>query len=161
MCGIRPWLMIKVERIGSRETLNFWEKLHLVIILELYWTLDAQLLALIIFALTAISITPKDVDENQIQFAQSAVCLRWWQLWQHDAYCIQARLLKMEDLTSHLCWELVKKEGYVAIWRKPSNNNCYLGRDADPPLLVLNLHYDPSDDPDNVWYLYYLFSIFF
>ncbi|MCL7022892.1 hypothetical protein MKW94_018479 [Papaver nudicaule] len=55
----------------------------------------------------------------------------------------------MEDLTTRLCWELVKKEESVAVWRKPSNNNCYLERDvgAQPPLC------DLSDDPDNVWYV--------
>jgi hypothetical protein len=53
----------------------------------------------------------------------------------------------MLNLTTHLCWELVKKEGYIAIWKKPLNNNCYLSRDtgALPPLC------DPDDDPDNVW----------
>ncbi|KAI3908213.1 hypothetical protein MKW98_029514 [Papaver atlanticum] len=52
-----------------------------------------------------------------------------------------------KDLTTRLCWELVMKEGYVAMWRKPSNNSCYLGRDAgaEPPVC------DPNDDPDNVW----------
>ncbi|KAI3954802.1 hypothetical protein MKW98_002908 [Papaver atlanticum] len=62
----------------------------------------------------------------------------------------QKQWKEMEGLTTtRLCWELVKKEGYVAIWRKPSNNSCYLGRDAgaQPPLC------DPSDDPDNVWYV--------
>ncbi|PPS14510.1 hypothetical protein GOBAR_AA06067 [Gossypium barbadense] len=29
---------------------------------------------------------------------------------------------EMEDLTARICWELVKKEGYIAIWRKPLNN---------------------------------------
>ncbi|XP_072961546.1 probable methyltransferase PMT11 [Typha angustifolia] len=55
---------------------------------------------------------------------------------------------EMEDLTAHICWELVKKEGYVAIWRKPSNNSCYTSRDsgAQPPLC------DAEDDPNNAWY---------
>lgn len=55
----------------------------------------------------------------------------------------------MEDLTIRLCWELVKKEGYIAIWRKPLNNSCYLNRDTgvQPPLC------DPNDDPDDVWYV--------
>ncbi|KAJ6311797.1 hypothetical protein OIU77_013531 [Salix suchowensis] len=54
---------------------------------------------------------------------------------------------EMLNLTTHLCWELVKKEGYIAIWKKPLNNSCYLSRDpgAIPPLC------DPDDDPDNVW----------
>jgi len=56
---------------------------------------------------------------------------------------------EMVNLTSRLCWNLVKKEGYIAIWQKPSNNNCYLSRKAgtQPPLC------DSEDDPDNVWYV--------
>ncbi|KAK9282604.1 hypothetical protein L1049_010821 [Liquidambar formosana] len=56
---------------------------------------------------------------------------------------------EMVNLTTHLCWELVKKEGYIAIWQKPLNNSCYLNRKAgaQPPLC------DPDDDPDNVWYV--------
>ncbi|XP_031274015.1 probable methyltransferase PMT11 [Pistacia vera] len=56
---------------------------------------------------------------------------------------------EMLNLTTRLCWELVKKEGYVAIWQKPSNNSCYLSREAGttPPLC------DPDDNPDNVWYV--------
>jgi hypothetical protein len=55
---------------------------------------------------------------------------------------------EMLNLTISLCWKLVKKEGYVAIWQKPFNNDCYLSREAGtkPPLC------DESDDPDNVWY---------
>ncbi|KAF7038584.1 hypothetical protein CFC21_048754 [Triticum aestivum] len=56
---------------------------------------------------------------------------------------------EMEDLTTRLCWELVKKEGYVAMWRKPVNNSCYMSRDpgVKPPLC------DTDDNPDNVWYV--------
>ncbi|KAJ8747350.1 hypothetical protein K2173_012930 [Erythroxylum novogranatense] len=56
---------------------------------------------------------------------------------------------EMLKLTRRLCWELVKKEGYIAIWKKPMNNNCYLSRDTGttPPLC------DRDDDPDNVWYV--------
>lgn len=52
----------------------------------------------------------------------------------------------MEELTSHICWELVNRRGEIAIWRKPLNNSCYLSRDGgqQPPLC------DSSDDPDNV-----------
>lgn len=54
----------------------------------------------------------------------------------------------MEELTASICWELVKKEGYIAIWRKPLNNSCYLNRSTEvqPPLC------DSNDNPDNVWY---------
>ncbi|KAL5717266.1 hypothetical protein ACHQM5_010304 [Ranunculus cassubicifolius] len=62
---------------------------------------------------------------------------------------LQEQWKEMEDLTSRLCWELVKKEGYIAIWRKPVNNICYNSRaaGAQPPLC------DLDDDPDNVWYV--------
>lgn len=54
---------------------------------------------------------------------------------------------EMLNLTTRLCWELVKKEGYIAIWKKPLNNSCYLNREPEttPPLC------DPNDDPDSVW----------
>ncbi|RZC78479.1 hypothetical protein C5167_002655 [Papaver somniferum] len=150
---------------------------------------------------TTLSIAPKDVHENQIQFAlergvpamvaafatrrllypsqafELIHCSRCRINWTCDdgIYLLEVnRMLRgggyfvwaaqpvykheiplqeqwkeMEDLTTRLCWELVKKEGYVAIWRKPSNNSCYTGRDAgtQPPLC------DLSDDPDNVWYV--------
>ncbi|XP_028105901.1 66 kDa stress protein-like [Camellia sinensis] len=53
---------------------------------------------------------------------------------------------EMINLTSHLCWNLVK-EGYIAIWQKPLNNSSYLSREAgtQPPLC------DSDDDPDSVW----------
>ncbi|CAL1374577.1 unnamed protein product [Linum trigynum] len=56
---------------------------------------------------------------------------------------------EMLNLTTRLCWELVKKEGYIAIWQKPKNNSCYLSRDegVSPPLC------DQDDDPDKVWYV--------
>ncbi|PQQ06606.1 putative methyltransferase PMT11 [Prunus yedoensis var. nudiflora] len=56
---------------------------------------------------------------------------------------------EMLNLTTRLCWEFVKKDGYIAIWQKPLNNSCYLNRDpgTKPPLC------DPSDDPDEVWYV--------
>lgn len=54
---------------------------------------------------------------------------------------------EMVNLTTRLCWNLVKKEGYIAIWQKPMNNSCYLEREpgTQPPLCETN------DDPDNVW----------
>ncbi|CAN1730484.1 Probable methyltransferase PMT10, partial [Linum perenne] len=62
---------------------------------------------------------------------------------------IENQWKEMEDLTGRLCWKLVKREGNVAIWHKPLNSSCYLGRDigAQPPLCSSN------DDPDNVWYV--------
>lgn len=56
---------------------------------------------------------------------------------------------EMVNLTTRLCWNLVKKEGYIAIWQKPVNNSCYLSREPGtrPPLC------EPDDDPDNVWYV--------
>jgi len=60
--------------------------------------------------------------------------------------------LEMENLTTRICWELVKKEGYIAIWRKPLNNSCYINRDpsVQPPLC------DAEDDPNSVWYIQHL-----
>ena len=57
---------------------------------------------------------------------------------------------EMLNVTTRLCWVLVKKEGYIAIWQKPTNNTCYLSRDAGimPPLC------NPEDDPDSVWYVW-------
>ncbi|TVU36537.1 hypothetical protein EJB05_18474, partial [Eragrostis curvula] len=55
----------------------------------------------------------------------------------------------MEDLTARLCWELVKKEGYIAMWRMPLNNTCYMKRNpaVKPPLC------DTDDNPDDVWHV--------
>lgn len=54
----------------------------------------------------------------------------------------------MTDLTTRICWELVKKEGDIAVWQKPLNNSCYINRKAGvQPLLCA-----PQDDPDHVWY---------
>ncbi|KAD5962035.1 hypothetical protein E3N88_13508 [Mikania micrantha] len=56
---------------------------------------------------------------------------------------------EMTNLTTRLCWNLVKIEGYIAIWQKPLNNSCYLNREPGtlPPLC------DKNDDPDDVWYV--------
>ncbi|GAU36383.1 hypothetical protein TSUD_151500 [Trifolium subterraneum] len=56
---------------------------------------------------------------------------------------------EMLNLTTRLCWKFLKKDGYIAVWQKPFDNSCYLNREAGtkPPLC------DPSDDPDNVWYV--------
>ncbi|XP_061975158.1 probable methyltransferase PMT11 [Populus nigra] len=69
-------------------------------------------------------------------------------VYKHE-HVLEEQWAEMLNLTTHLCWELVKKEGYIAIWKKPINNSCYLSRDtgAIPPLC------DPDDDPDNVWYV--------
>ncbi|KAJ4965135.1 hypothetical protein NE237_016984 [Protea cynaroides] len=150
---------------------------------------------------TTMSIAPKDVHENQIQFALergvpamvaafamhrlpypsqafdlihcSRCRINWtrddgilllevdrmlraggyfaWAaqpVYKHEVN-LQEQWKEMEDLTVRLCWELVKKEGYIAIWQKPLNNSCYGSREAGtrPPVC------DPSDDPDNVWYV--------
>ncbi|KAK8473152.1 hypothetical protein PHAVU_001G067200 [Phaseolus vulgaris] len=150
---------------------------------------------------TTLSIAPKDVHENQIQFAlergvpaMAAVfatqrllfpsqafdlihCSRCRINWTRDdgillleanrllraggyfvwaaqpvykhEETLQEQWKEMENLTTSICWELVQKEGYIAIWRKPMNNSCYLSRDmaVHPPLCESN------DDPDNVWYV--------
>ncbi|KAG5111888.1 hypothetical protein AAZX31_13G022000 [Glycine max] len=150
---------------------------------------------------TTLSVAPKDVHENQIQFALergvpamvavfathrllfpsqafdlihcSRCRINWtrddgillleanrllraggyfvWAaqpVYKHEE-TLQEQWTEMENLTASICWELVRKEGYIAIWRKPLDNSCYLGRDIDahPPLCESN------DDPDNVWYV--------
>ncbi|KAL2317850.1 hypothetical protein Fmac_031726 [Flemingia macrophylla] len=150
---------------------------------------------------TTLSIAPKDVHENQIQFALergvpamiavfathrllfpseafdlihcSRCRINWtrddgillleanrllrtggyfvWAaqpVYKHEE-SLQEQWKEMENLTASICWELVQKEGYIAIWRKPMNNSCYLSHDAavHPPLCESN------DDPDNVWYV--------
>ncbi|XP_052108939.1 probable methyltransferase PMT10 isoform X3 [Arachis duranensis] len=61
---------------------------------------------------------------------------------------LQEQWKEIEDLASSICWKLVKKEGYIAIWQKPMNNSCYHSRDnaVHPPLCESN------DDPDDVWF---------
>lgn len=149
---------------------------------------------------TTLSIAPKDVHENQIQFALErgvpamvAVfgthrllypsqafdlihCSRCRINWTRDdgilllevnrmlragGYFVwaaqpvykhednlQQQWKEMENLTESMCWKLLKKEGYIAIWQKPLNNSCYANRKPvpKPPLCEI------SDDPDNVWY---------
>ncbi|CAN6471642.1 unnamed protein product [Victoria cruziana] len=53
----------------------------------------------------------------------------------------------MEKLTASLCWNLVKKEGRIAIWKKPTGNSCYINREdgAEPPLCEFD------EDLDDVW----------
>ncbi|XP_054798057.1 probable methyltransferase PMT10 isoform X1 [Prosopis cineraria] len=149
---------------------------------------------------TTLSIAPKDVHENQIQFALergvpamvaifsmhrlpfpsqafdlihcSRCRINWtrddgillleadrllraggyfvWAaqpVYKHEEI-LQGQWKEMENLTAHICWELVRKEGYIAIWRKPMDNSCYLSRDigVQSPLC------DSNDDPDEVWY---------
>ncbi|XP_010691259.2 probable methyltransferase PMT11 [Beta vulgaris subsp. vulgaris] len=150
---------------------------------------------------TTLSVAPKDVHENQIQFALergvpamvaafstrrllypsqafdlihcSRCRINWtrddgilllevnrllrgggyfaWAaqpVYKHEPI-LEEQWKEMVNLTTRLCWELVKKEGYIAIWQKPLNNSCYLSREAgtSPPLC------DKDDDPDNVWYV--------
>nr|CAB3474799.1 unnamed protein product [Digitaria exilis] len=112
-----------------------------------------------------LSIAPKDVHENQIQFAlerDGILLLEVNRLLRAGGYFAwaaqpvykheeaqQEAWKDMEDLTARLCWELVKKEGYIAMWRKPLNNSCYMNRDpaVKPPLC------DTDDNPDDVWYV--------
>ncbi|KAL3838441.1 hypothetical protein ACJIZ3_023032 [Penstemon smallii] len=69
-------------------------------------------------------------------------------VYKHEAV-LEEQWEEMVNLTSRLCWTLVKKEGYIALWQKPFNNSCYLSREegSTPPLC------EPNDDPDNVWYV--------
>ncbi|XP_010534523.1 PREDICTED: probable methyltransferase PMT11 [Tarenaya hassleriana] len=68
-------------------------------------------------------------------------------VYKHEAV-LEEQWTEMLNLTDRLCWKLVKKEGYIAIWQKPFDNSCYLSREdgTKPPLC------DADDDPDNVWY---------
>lgn len=68
-------------------------------------------------------------------------------VYKHEA-ALEVQWQEMLNLTTRLCWEFVKKNGYMAVWRKPLNNSCYLNRaeGTQPPLC------DPNDDPDKVWY---------
>ncbi|KAL6581104.1 hypothetical protein OROMI_007027 [Orobanche minor] len=67
-------------------------------------------------------------------------------VYKHEA-ALEEQWEEIVNLTSRLCWTLLKKEGYIAIWQKPLNNSCYLKREegTQPPLC------EPHDDPDNVW----------
>lgn len=148
-----------------------------------------------------LSIAPKDVHENQIQFAlERGVpamvgvlathrllyssqafdiihCSRCRIEWTRDGGILLAevdRVLRgggyfawaaqpvykhegnlpeewqaMLNLTNRLCWKLVTKEHYLAIWQKPFDNSCYESRQpgTEPPLC------DANDDPDNLWYV--------
>ncbi|XP_042017551.1 probable methyltransferase PMT11 [Salvia splendens] len=69
-------------------------------------------------------------------------------VYKHEA-ALEEQWEEMVNLTTRLCWTLVKKEGYIAIWQKPLNNSCYLSREEGtlPPLCA------PDDDPDKVWYV--------
>ncbi|XP_010067444.2 probable methyltransferase PMT11 [Eucalyptus grandis] len=69
-------------------------------------------------------------------------------VYKHEAI-LEEQWAEMLNLTTRLCWELVKKEGQIAIWQKPLNNSCYLSREpGTTPRLC-----EPEDDPDNVWYV--------
>ncbi|XVE60258.1 hypothetical protein DITRI_Ditri05aG0114600 [Diplodiscus trichospermus] len=146
---------------------------------------------------TTLSIAPKDVHENQIQFALelpamvavfathrllypgqafdlmhcSRCRINWtrddgillleanrmlraggyfaWAaqpVYKHEVI-LQEQWKEIEDLTARICWELIKKEGCIALWQKPLKNSCYVNRDIGvlPPLC------DLDDNSDNVW----------
>ncbi|XP_073041952.1 probable methyltransferase PMT11 [Primulina eburnea] len=69
-------------------------------------------------------------------------------VYKHEAV-LEEQWEDMVNLTKRICWTLMKKEGYIAIWQKPLNNSCYLSREkgSQPPLCIRD------DDPDNVWYV--------
>ncbi|XP_073288402.1 probable methyltransferase PMT11 [Primulina huaijiensis] len=66
-----------------------------------------------------------------------------------DEEVLEEQWKDLINLTRRLCWNLVKREGYIALWQKPFNNSCYMSREEgmQPPLC------EPNDDPDNVWYV--------
>ncbi|XP_028090506.1 probable methyltransferase PMT10 [Camellia sinensis] len=150
---------------------------------------------------TTLSIAPKDVHENQIQFALErgvpamvAVfathrllypsqafdlihCSRCNINWARDDGILLLEVNRMLRAGAHFVWAAqsvyehednsqeqwkemenlswrtfnlaIKREGYIAIWRKPLGNNCYVNRhpQLQPPICEAN------DDPDNVWYV--------
>ncbi|XP_020524861.1 probable methyltransferase PMT11 isoform X3 [Amborella trichopoda] len=55
----------------------------------------------------------------------------------------------VENLSKQLCWTLINKMENVALWKKPSDNKCYLtrGTGAQPPLC------DAMENQDDVWYV--------
>lgn len=63
----------------------------------------------------------------------------------------------MSKATKSLCWEVVaiKKDTLngvgIAIYKKPSSNNCYESRTENNPPLC-----EEKDDPDAAWYLSFL-----
>nr|XP_043619512.1 probable methyltransferase PMT11 isoform X2 [Erigeron canadensis] len=69
-------------------------------------------------------------------------------VYKHEAL-LEEQWEEMMNLTNCLCWNLVKKEGYIAILQKPLDNSCYLNRDSEtqPPLCR------KEDNPDDVWYV--------
>ncbi|KAG6624370.1 probable methyltransferase PMT10 [Carya illinoinensis] len=88
------------------------------------------------------------LEANRMLRAGGYFVLAGEQVYKHDE-SLRKQWEEMEDLTTRICWKLVKKKGYIAIWQKPLNNSCYLNRDngLQPPLC------DSSDDPDDVWYV--------
>jgi hypothetical protein len=66
----------------------------------------------------------------------------------------------MRTVTKSMCWDLVviakdKLNGVAAaIYRKPSDNECYERRSKNEPPMC-----SESDDPNAAWYIYFLFSI--
>lgn len=66
----------------------------------------------------------------------------------------------MKELTKAMCWELVSinKDSVngvsAAIYRKPTNNDCYEQRpEKEPPLCP------DSDDPNAAWYLSFMIVV--
>ena len=65
-------------------------------------------------------------------------------------------LTAMSKLTEQMCWKLVKKERdamnkiSVAIYQKPSSNECYEQRSQNEPPLC-----EQSDDRNAAWYFFF------
>lgn len=79
--------------------------------------------------------------------------------------CMNQRLVctvmaAMSSLTKSMCWDLVSKrmdkvnKVGVAIYMKPSSNDCYEERSkAVPPMC------EDNDDPDAAWYVHEVDSL--
>ncbi|KAL0770150.1 hypothetical protein Bca101_035300 [Brassica carinata] len=111
------------------------------------WTRDGKVLWMVWFVWTRSYYGILLLEINRMLRAGGYFAWAAQPVYKHEA-ALEEQWTEMLNLTTSLCWKLVKKEGYIAIWQKPLNNNCYLSREAGtkPPLC------DESEDPDNVWY---------
>ncbi|KAG9151481.1 hypothetical protein Leryth_015089 [Lithospermum erythrorhizon] len=129
---------------------------HLVVTLELLWMSDVVSLVLehiycpvippfaFVPSTSLCSLTSVSILVNRILRAGGYFVWAAQPVYKHEPL-LEQQWEEMINLTSSLCWRLVKKEGYIAIWQKPMNNSCYLSRaeGATPPLC------DSDDDPDD------------
>lgn len=70
-----------------------------------------------------------------------------WQEWNSTEEKGKADLAVLQGLLSRLCFQLVAMQGDMAVWQKPTTNECYLKRPAtmQPPIC------DDGISPDTAW----------